>query len=134
MAKGRREPEWVDRLILDAVHLDQIREHGGLAGIRDENALESSLARAQNRWHYEPSASLGTLAAAYGWGVATSHPYRDGNKRAAFLAMAIFVELNGYELEAPEEEVVQTMLAVAGKRCTEKELADWVRTHLMKKR
>jgi len=76
---------------------------------------------------------VATLAAVYGWGLATSHPYRDGNKRIAFLTMAIFVELNGQELEAPEEEVVQVMLAVADRRCTERELAEWVRAHLIKK-
>lgn len=133
MARRRRlEPEWLDRVVVDAIHLDQIREHGGLAGIRDENALESALARPKNRWHHEPKVDLPTLAAAYGWGSATSHPYRDGNKRVAFVAMAVFIELNGYALEAPEGEVVQVMVAVAGRRCTEKELAKWVRAHAVK--
>ena len=77
---------------------------------------------------------MATLAAAYGWGLANNHPYRDGNKRIAFLTMAIFVELNGHELEAPEEEVVQVMLAVADRRCTEGEFAEWIRAHLIKKR
>lgn len=129
----RREPQWVDRVVVDAVHLDQLREHGGLRGLRDENALESALARPRNRWHYEPSIDVPSLAAAYGWSLATSHPYRDGNKRTAFLVMAIFAELNGYELVAPQEEVVQVMLAVAEGRCTESALADWLREHLRKK-
>jgi death-on-curing protein len=127
----RREPQWLPRVVVDAAHLDQLREHGGLAGIRDENALESALARARNRWHYSPDSDLATLGAAYGWGLATSHPYRDGNKRIAFLAMATFVELNGKRLETPEAEVVQIMLAVAAGRCTEAELATWVRAHLI---
>jgi len=97
--------------------------------VRDENALESALARPKNHWHYRRSVDLPALAAAYGWGLARNHPYRDGNKRVAFVAMAVFVELNGYELEAPEEEVVQVMLAVADRRCSEKELAAWVRAH-----
>jgi death-on-curing protein len=132
MPRQRREPVWVDRLVLDAVHVDQLREHGGLPGTRDENALESAVARPKHRWHYEPRSDLATLAAAYGWGLATSHPYRDGNKRIAFLAMAIFVELNGYRLEAPEPEVVQVMLGVAGKQVTERELAKWIRSHLVR--
>src|SRR6266849_10043419 len=107
-----REPRWVPRVVVDAVHLDQLREHGGLTGIRDENALESALGRAKYRWDYEPRSDLATLAAAYGWGLTTSHPYRDGNKRVAFLAMAIFVELNGRALDATDAEVVQLMLAV----------------------
>jgi death on curing protein len=130
MPRRRREPAWVDRIVLDAVHVDQLREHGGLPGIRDVNALESAVVRPKHRWHYEPRSDLPTLAAAYGWGLATSHAYRDGNKRIAFLAMAIFLELNGYRLEAPESEVVQVMLGVAAKRVSERELAEWLRGHL----
>jgi len=132
--KRRREPEWLERVVVDAIHLDQLREHGGLAGIRKENTLESALARPKNRWHYEPTVDLPTLAAAYGWALVTSHPYRDGNKRIGFVAMAVFVELNGYVLEAPEEEVVQVMLAVADRRCTEGALAEWLRAHAVRKR
>jgi death-on-curing protein len=121
----------VERIVIDAVHLDQLREHGGLPGIRDENALEWALARPKQRWHYKRASDLATLAAAYGSGLATSHSYRDGNNRIAFLAMAIFVELNGWRLEAPEEEVVQVMLGVAHHRLTEHDLAAWVRAHLV---
>ena len=131
MARRRVEPTWVERVVIDAVHLDQLREHGGLPGIRDENALESALARPQHRWHYGRASDLATLAAAYGWGLTTSHSYRDGNKRIGFLAMAIFVELNGWRLEAPEAEVVQVMLGVADHRLTERDLAAWVRAHLV---
>ena len=134
MGKRRREPQWVERVVVDAVHLDQLREHGGLPGIRDENALESALARPRNQWHYQAATDVAALAAAYGWGLANNHPYRDGNKRIAFLAMAIFVELNGHRLEAPEEEVVQAMLAVADRRCSEGEFAEWIRAHVVKKR
>ncbi len=117
--------------MLDAVHLDQLREHGGLPGVRDEDALESALARSKQKRHHQPEGDLATLAAAYGFGLVTSHPYRDGNKLIAFLAMAIFVGLNGYELEAPEAAVVTVMVAAADRRCTERELADWVRGHLV---
>jgi death-on-curing protein len=118
--------------VLDAVHFDQLREHGGLLGVREEDTLEAVLARPQHRWHYQPNSDLATLAAAYGWGLVTSHPYRDGNKRIAFLAMAVFLGLNGYEIEAPQEEVVATMVAAAAGQRTEAELADWVRQHLSK--
>jgi len=126
----RREPSWVERLVVDAIHIEQLREHGGLAGIRDENALASALARPRNRWHYEPQADVATLAAAYAWGLATSHPFRDGNKRVAFLTMAVFIELNGHHLELSEEEVVRVMLAVASGGCNEHKLAVWIRNHL----
>lgn len=125
------EPVWVDRLVIDAVHLDQLREHGGLRGIRDENALESALARGRNKWAYESISDPAVLAAAYGYGLATSHPYHDGNKRIAFLAMVIFLGLNGRDLEAPETDVVAIMLGVAAGRCPEAKLTEWLRDHIV---
>lgn len=124
----QREPRWVPRVVLDAVHLDQIREHGGLPGIRDENALEAALARAQQKWTHDADADLALLAAAYGFGLATGHPYHDGNKRVAFLAMAIFLDLNGHEIEATEAEVVTIMLGLASGQLKERELAAWLRS------
>jgi death-on-curing protein len=121
----------VDRLVIDAVHLDQLREHGGLQGIRDENALESALARARHKWAYESTFDPALLAAAYGYGLATNHSYQDGNKRIAFLAMVIFLGLNGWDFVAPEVEVVATMLAVAAGQCSEPELAEWLRKYLV---
>lgn len=94
--------------------------------------MEAVLTRPQPRHHDEPQSDLATLAAAYGWGLVTSHPYRDGNKRTAFLAMAIFLGLNGYELEATQADVVTTMVAAAAGQLTESRLADWVRDHLVK--
>ncbi len=126
-----REPRWLPRLVLGAVHLDQLREHGGLPGLRDEAALESALARPTQKWAYDAEADLALLAAAYGFGLATNHPYRDGNKRAAFLAMAIFLGLNGFEIEAPDAEVVTVMVGVAAGQLKERRLADWVRAHLV---
>lgn len=127
------EPRWVSRIVVDSVHLDQIREHGGLQGTRDENALESALTRARNKWEYEPASDVATLAAAYGFGIVTSHPYRDGNKRIAFLAIVVFLGLNGWTLAATEAEVVTTMLAAADHRCTEEELGAWIRKHMVAK-
>lgn len=126
------EPAWVSGLVLDAVHLDQLREHGGLSGVRDEQTLEAVLARPQQRRHYEPQSDVAALAAAYGWGLVSSHPYRDGNKRTAFLAMVIFLGLTGFDLEATQEEVVTTMLGAAAGQLTEAQLAEWVRAHLGK--
>jgi death-on-curing protein len=125
------EPVWVGREVVDAIHLDQLREHGGLQGIRDENALESALARARNKWAYDSIEDPAILAAAYGYGLAASHPYRDGNKRIAFLTMIVFLGLNGWELEATDAEVVATMLALADGRLSEAELAAWLRAHLL---
>jgi len=128
-----KEPRWVTRIVVDAVHFDQIREHGGLMGIRDENALESALARPPNKWEYNKKSDIADLAAAYGFGLATSHPYRDGNKRIAFLTMLIFLGLNGYSLTSPEADVVTTMLAVADNQFSEMELSEWLRRHMVKR-
>ena len=125
------EPRWVSRVVIDSVHFDQIREHGGLQGIRDENALESALARARNKWEYDSVSDLAILAAAYGFGIVKNHPYRDGNKRIAFIAMVVFLGLNGQEFTASEADVVTTMLAAADNRCSEEELAAWVRSNMI---
>lgn len=131
MPRGRREPVWVDRVVVDAIHLDLIRTHGGLLGIRDENALESALARPRHRWVYGRNVSIVTLAATYGFGLARNHPYRDGNKRVAFLAMLVFLGLNDYDLEAPEAEVVAVMLKLAAGDLSEAALAKWLKLHLV---
>ena len=125
-----KKPVWLDRLIIEAIHFDQIRAHGGLPGIRDENALESALARPLNRRAYESGSDLEDLAAAYGYGLATSHPFNDGNKRVSFLAMYVFLSVNGLETEADETEVVDLMVAVASGRCGEEDLAEWLRGHV----
>lgn len=130
MAPKRREPLWVDRVVVDAVHVDMLRTHGGLRGIRDENALESALARPRHRYAYARRADLPALAASYGYGLARNHPYRDGNKRTAFLVMVVFLELNGRELEASETEVVTMMLKLSAGELSEAGLAVWLRDHL----
>ncbi len=131
MAKSQKQPHWLTRLVVDAVHHDQIRAHGGLAGVRDENALESALARPRQRRHDAADADLASLAAAYAFGLARNHPYRDGNKRIAFLAMVIFLDINGVAFDTSESEVVTVMLRLADGTLTEQELADWIRGHTM---
>jgi len=129
------EPAWLSRELLDAMHLDQLQVHGGSPGIRDDGAVESALARPRNRWSHESSAcDLADLAAAYGFALAKNHGYVDGNKRIAFVAMYVFLGLNAQELEAPEGEVVETMLAVAAGGMGEEELAAWLRAHLVRQR
>lgn len=114
---------------MDAIHDDQLREHGGLHGVRDENALESALARPWQKFAYDASCDVADLAAAYGYGLTTSHGYSDGNKRVGFMAMYTFLGLNGRDLDASEKEVVELMLSVASGKTIEDALASWVRTH-----
>ena len=123
------EPRRLGRLAVDEVHFRLIREHGGAHGLRDENALESALARPRNRWHDQPGTSLQELAAAYAHALARSHPYVDGNKRVALVVMVAFLDLNGVELTATNEQAVVIMLAAAAGDVTEAELVTWINTH-----
>jgi death on curing protein len=134
VATRRREPRWLSRLVIDAMHSDQLREHGGRAGVRDDTVLESALARPRQKWHYEPETDLPTLAAAYAFGLVRGHPYRDGNKRIGFLAMVTFLGINGHEFDAPDAEVVAEFLALADGSVSENELSDWIREHAGKAR
>ena len=134
MARRRKEPRWLSRVVVDAVHNDQLREHGGLTGIRDENALESALARPQQRSHYADGADIAMLAAAYGFGLVKNHPYRDGNKRIGFLAIVTFLGINGYELQATDSEVVAEFVSLADGRVSEEQLALWIRAHTAKRK
>ncbi len=120
---------WIDPAVLDAVHEEQLAEHGGLAGVRDPNGLASALARPVNLALYE-TPDVADLAAAYGFGLARNHPFSDGNKRTAFVAVELFLMLNGHELDASDAECVLTMLAVASGEMTEADFADWIRDHI----
>jgi death-on-curing protein len=125
-----KEPVWLDRLTVDAIHFDLLLGHGGMFGVRDEGLLESALDRARNRWLHEPEsdlAALAALAAAYGIGLTTNHPFADGNKRVALMAMYVFLAVNGRRLVAPEAEAALVMLDVARGRLGEAELAAWLR-------
>jgi death on curing protein len=128
------EPRWVDRLVVEAVHLDLIRTHGGMPGLRDEPGLESAPARARQRRAYDHDADLADLAAAYGHGLTTDHPFNDGNRRVAFVTMAVFLGLNGPQIEAPEEEVVTVMMALAAGELDAGGLAAWLRSRMVEDR
>jgi death-on-curing protein len=127
------EPRWVPRLVVEAVHFDQLREHGGLPSLRDEGALESALSRPRHKRAYRRKADVATLAAAYGYGLARGHPFHDGNKRVAFITMVVFLELNDRQVAPPEEEVVRTMMGVAAGTVSEAALAAWLRRHMTKR-
>ena len=125
------EPRWVSRAVIDAAHHDLIKTFGGLEGIRDEGALESALARAQQKFSHDDGATFADLCACYGFGIARSHPYNDGNKRSAFAAMMIFARFNKLTIKANEESVVFIMLGVASSQASEEDLASWLKDHLV---
>ena len=106
-----------------------IAEHGGRSGIRDNGLLSAALARPRNRRAYGTSATLFDLAAAYGFAIAKDHPFVDGNKRVALMVMYVFLDINGYQLDAPEVEAVDVMLNLASGEMTENDLAVWIKTN-----
>jgi death-on-curing protein len=120
-------PEWLE--IKDVVHFHRmlIEEHGGLHGIRDEGALESTLARPAHLLHYQPDVSLYDLAACYGFGFVKNHVFHDGNKRISLTSIDVFLQLNGFQLEAEEADAVLTIRDVATSVLGESELAVWIK-------
>jgi death-on-curing protein len=113
--------------VVDAIHADQLREHGGRPGVRDENGLESALARPKQKWQHAERPDLPSLAAAYAFGLVTNHPYVDGNKRIGFLVMITLLGVNDHEFAAAEAEVVVEFLALASGRISEDALTEWIR-------
>jgi death-on-curing protein len=123
-------PFWIEKQALLMLHSESLAEHGGLSGLRDEGLLDSALARPQNLRAYAPGADIAALAAAYGVGLARNHPFADGNKRAAFLAVGLFLAVNGWRLAAAPVEATQIMLGVASGELEEDAFAAWIRDHL----
>lgn len=123
------EPRWLTRKIVDAIHADQLKQHGGLPGARDEGAVESALARPKHLQTYGDDPSVHRLAAAYGAGLARNHGYRDGNKRTAFMAMYVFLRLNGPRIDVEEMAVVDLMRSVAQSDGGEEKLVVWLEMH-----
>ena len=125
-----RRWRWIDRRALLLLHDESLAEHGGSAGMRDEGLLDSALARPLNLEAYgEPD--IAALAASYGVGLAKNHPFVDGKKRAAFLAVGLFLALNGQRLVATQVEATLTMLNVAAGVVNEEAFAAWLREHMV---
>ena len=124
--EGAVEPRWLTREQLEAIHHEQLREHGGSPGVRDEGLLQSAMNRARNKFVYGET-DFAALGAAYAFGIAKNHAFVDGNKRTAFQAMYLFLGLNGLDLAAPEPEVVDVMNRLAAGKLTEAAFADWLR-------
>lgn len=124
-----RDWKWVDKRALLLLHDESLAEHGGLQGLRDEGLLDSALARPLNLAAYNDP-DVCELAASYCVGLAKNHPFVDGNKRAAFLALGLFLYSNGQRLTATQAEATLAVLAVAAGEWDEATLAAWLREHI----
>ncbi|MCG8048573.1 MAG: type II toxin-antitoxin system death-on-curing family toxin [Candidatus Thiodiazotropha endolucinida] len=120
-----KEPVWVLHEVVIAVHQSLLAEHGGAPGIRDESLLESALSRPRQRFEYSDEPSIFDLAASYCYGLANNHPFVDGNKRIALTIAALFLDLNGYSLTAPEPNAVVIIEELAAGNLSEDDLSSW---------
>jgi len=124
-----RTPRWLDQQALLLLHEESLSTFGGAAGLRDEGLLDSALHRPRNLHELGGVSDLSALAAAYAHGLSRNHPFVDGNKRAAFLAIGVFLAINGRRLTASPVEAVVAMTALAAGELDEPTLAAWIRRH-----
>jgi len=124
-----QEPVWVSKRAVLALHSEQLAEHGGSDGMRDESLLDSALAKPQNVFAYDRDATIFRLAASYALGIARNHAFIDGNKRTSLVVSILFLNRNGWDVEAPKEEVYDSFLGLAAGRVAEDELAEWFSAH-----
>jgi death on curing protein len=117
---------WFSRELVILIHDEQLDEHGGASGLRDEGLLESALARPQQLATYG-TPDVFDLAAAYAFGIAKNHPFVDGNKRTAFLLAEGFMRIHGHRLTATDEQALMAMLGLASGEWGQDEFAAWLR-------
>ena len=115
------EPQWLDRDLVDALHEQSLRLHGGLAGVRDTHVLEAALASPRNLWAYGGEEDLLRLAAHLLVSLAKAHGYSDGNKRIAIISAVAFLGANGVDLSFGAGELVPQTIRAA--RCQEQDRA-----------
>ncbi len=127
--RGRTEPVWLSRNLIDAMHTDLIGQYGGSRGVFDDGLVDSAITRPKNLLAYEPESDLAALAASLAFGLAKNHGFRDGNKRTAFVAAAVFLRLNGVRLAVNEADAVAAMVYLATDVWNEDRLAEWLREH-----
>ena len=120
-----KEPVWILDEVVQAIHSMVIAQHGGNPDIRDAGLLESALTRPKQKYNYNSGTSVFELAAAYSYGITKNHPFMDGNKRTAFTVGTLFMELNGFILEANEPEVTIMFEALAASEIKETHLSLW---------
>jgi death-on-curing protein len=127
------EPRWISKRALLLLHEESLAVFGGASGLRDEGLLESALARPLNTHAYNEDCTLAELAASYAFGLAKNHAFVDGNKRAAFLSIGLFLAINGLKLVADQVDAIRTILAVAAGEIDEHGLALWIEANSVRR-
>jgi death-on-curing protein len=124
------EPVWVEKEALLLLHAKSMARFGGAEGVRDDGLLDSALSRPRNAYQYEKLRDIAGLAASYAFGLAKNHPFADGNKRLAFMAVGLFLALNGWRLEAQPVDAIRAVMALASGEIGEREFSAWLRLHI----
>jgi len=130
-----KEPTWISKTALLAIHGRLLADYGGASGLRDEGLLESAMAAPQNHFQYGET-DVYQLASSYAFALTRNHPFVDGNKRTAFTAAGVFLELNGHQLRATESDAVNAVLALSKGELSSEDFGKWLRlssVKLMKK-
>lgn len=126
------DPAWISKKALLLLHEESLAVFGGARGLRDEGLLDSALARPHNILAYNPDSGIADIAASYAFGLARNHPFVDGNKRAAFLCIGLFLVINGYRFTTDPVDAIRQILALASGELSEQELAIWITVNMEK--
>jgi death on curing protein len=129
-----KEPLWIEERDVLAIHDRLMAAHGGATGLRDRGLLQSALARPRQHYAYADGADVGAMAALYTAGIVRNHPFVDGNKRTGFVVGVLFLELNGYDFKASEEDATQAVLDLAAGTLDEAAYAAWLQANVRRKR
>jgi death on curing protein len=126
------EPRWISEAALLAIHAQQVERFGGLHGVRDKNAVESALARPNNRWAHDSAADMADLAATYLVGFARSQGFNDGNKRTGLACALVFLAINGLAIHVPPSELFELTMSAAIGKSDDASTAEYLRHRLVK--
>ncbi len=127
--KQKKEPLWIDEREAFAIHARVVAVHGGAAGIRDQGLLQSALARPRQHYAYAKTTGIPDMAAIYTAAIVRNHPFFDGNKRTGFVIGVLFLELNGFQFQATEEDAAQAVMALAAGTLDEAGFARWLKAN-----
>jgi death-on-curing protein len=134
VAPKNKEPVWIEMLDVLAIQDRLLALHGGASGLRDKGLLESALARPRQHHAYTDSPDMVDMSALYTAGVVRNHPFVDGNKRTGFVIGILFLELNGFDFKASEEDATQAVTSLAAGSLDEAGYAAWLRENVRRKR
>jgi death-on-curing protein len=134
LATKEKEPLWIETRDVLSIHDRQLALHGGATGIRDRGLLESALARPRQHYNYSDSPSVVEMAALYTAGIVRNHPFVDGNKRTGFVVGILFLELNGFDFVATEEDATHAVMALAASGLDEAGYTEWLRRNVKRRR